>query len=243
MVTKETVKTVFTNVARNYDRMNDLMSAGIHRLWKDYFVRHLPINRDSRVLDVAGGTGDIAFRIVDQLAHKPRGTGSVTVLDINQKMIDVGEDRADKQLLNANARKQLSWMCADAENLPFEAATFNIYTIAFGIRNCTDRNKVLSEAFRVLRPGGTFACLEFSRVECNPLRQLYDAYSFQFIPVLGQLVAGDFKSYRYLVDSIRTFPDQHSFGEEILNAGFSDVAYENLTFGVCAIHTAKKITP
>ncbi|KJH52445.1 ubiquinone/menaquinone biosynthesis methyltransferase [Dictyocaulus viviparus] len=224
---------VFTNVAKKYDLMNDAMSFGIHRLWKDYYVHGLPLTVDSKVLDVAGGTGDIAFR----LQRRIRPNGKVVIVDINENMLNVGRDRAQKDPLVDTAL--LEWVCANGENLPFEDDSFDVYTISFGIRNCTHIEKVVSEAYRVLKPGGMIAVLEFSAV--NPyLRRVYDAYSYNVIPVMGEIIAGDYNSYKYLVESIRKFPDQEDFAALIRNVGFEMVCYENLTFGICSIHKGRK---
>ncbi|VDP05622.1 unnamed protein product, partial [Heligmosomoides polygyrus] len=221
---------VFANVATKYDMMNDAMSFGIHRLWKDYYVGGLPLASNSKILDVAGGTGDIAFRI-----HKTFKPDKVTVVDINQNMLDVGQERAKKDV----DPQRFEWICANAESLPFEENSFDAYTISFGIRNCTHVDKVVQEAFRVLKPGGFLAVLEFSAV--NPLlRPIYDAYSFNVIPVMGQVLAGDYDSYKYLVESIRKFPNQEDFAAMIREAGFEMVRYENLTFGICSIHKGTK---
>uniref|UniRef100_F1LC00 2-methoxy-6-polyprenyl-1,4-benzoquinol methylase, mitochondrial n=1 Tax=Ascaris suum TaxID=6253 RepID=F1LC00_ASCSU len=230
------VHQVFANVATKYDLMNDAMSLGIHRLWKDYFVNRLALTRNTTLLDVAGGTGDIAFRAVRKI-QKGISSGSVTICDINQNMLDVGQMRADKD--RSIDKSRLKWICGDAESLPFKENSFDLYTIAFGIRNCTHVDKVLQEAYRVLRPGGKFACLEFSEI-ASPLRRFYDFYSFQIIPVMGQVIAGDYNSYRYLVESIRKFPKQVEFSKMIEDAKFTEVRYENLSFGICAIHTGIK---
>lgn len=231
------VHAVFANVARKYDVMNDAMSLGIHRLWKDYFVRKLQLRPNTALIDVAGGTGDIAFRAVREIQNSA-GIGTVTVCDINEKMLAVGKERSRKD--GSIQIGRLKWVCGDAECLQFPDNSFDVYTIAFGIRNCTNVDKVLAEAFRVLKPGGKFACLEFSRIH-SPLRSLYDLYSFQVIPVLGQLIAGDYNSYRYLVESIRKFPDQEAYKRMIEIAGFSEVIYEDLSFGISAIHTGLKL--
>ncbi|VDK85480.1 unnamed protein product [Litomosoides sigmodontis] len=230
------VHAVFASVANKYDLMNDAMSMGIHRLWKDHFVRNLGLTANTSMIDVAGGTGDIAFRAMREMQYK-KGTGSVTICDINENMLKVGQQRAieDPSVLKA----RLKWVCGDAEALPFDSNSFDLYTIAFGIRNCTNIDKVLSEAYRVLRPGGKFACLEFSNI--NPLlKPFYDFYSFQIIPVMGQVIAGDFHSYRYLVESIRKFPNQDEYKRIIKEAGFKDTKYSNLSCGICAIHTGMK---
>ncbi|XP_077971478.1 2-methoxy-6-polyprenyl-1,4-benzoquinol methylase, mitochondrial-like [Styela clava] len=237
----ERVHDVFANVAKSYDDMNDAMSFGLHRIWKDAFMRYLNPGHNVSLLDVAGGTGDIAFRFLKYNS----GTGlqnssnrKVTVCDINQAMLDVGKKRAGD--LDIDTEK-LSWVCGDAEKLPFEDKLFDAYTIAFCIRNCTHIQKVLEEAYRVLKPGGRFQCLEFSRVNHTILRRLYDAYSFQVIPVMGEVIAGDWKSYQYLVESIRQFPDQETFAEAIRNMGFKSVEYSNMTFGAVAIHSGFKV--
>ncbi|EJW87319.1 ubiquinone/menaquinone biosynthesis methyltransferase ubiE [Wuchereria bancrofti] len=230
------VHAVFASVANKYDLMNDAMSLGIHRLWKDHFVANLGLTANTAMIDVAGGTGDIAFRAVRDIQSK-KGKGSVTVCDINENMLKVGQQRAiaDPSVLKA----RLKWVRGDAEALPFDENSFDVYTIAFGIRNCTNIDKVLREAYRVLRPGGKFACLEFSHI--NPLlKQFYDFYSFQIIPIMGQIIAGDFHSYRYLVESIRRFPDQDEYKRMIEEVGFKNANYRNLSCGICAIHTGVK---
>ncbi|KAI1729315.1 ubiE/COQ5 methyltransferase family domain-containing protein [Ditylenchus destructor] len=214
------VHTVFANVAKKYDLMNDAMSVGVHRLWKDYFVEQLNLHKDAEMVDVAGGTGDIAFRALNAMKKLPVGRGNVTLVDINQNMIDVGKVRAEE---NANVdMKRLNWVCANAETLPFPDNSFDFYTIAFGIRNCTHVDQVLREAFRVLKPNGKFCCLEFSRIN-GTLKPFYDLYSFQIIPVMGQILAGDYNSYKYLVESIRVFPDQEAFAKMIQEVGFQRV--------------------
>ncbi|ODN71300.1 bifunctional demethylmenaquinone methyltransferase/2-methoxy-6-polyprenyl-1,4-benzoquinol methylase UbiE [Methylobrevis pamukkalensis] len=230
------VDEVFHAVAKRYDIMNDAMSAGVHRIWKDAFVSRLAPprtgSRPFRVIDVAGGTGDIAFRIHDRSG----GHARPTVVDINGSMLAVGRERAEKRGLTG-----IDFVEANAEELPFEASSFDAYTIAFGIRNVPRIDKALSEAFRVLRPGGRFLCLEFSSVDVPGLDRLYDLYSFHVIPRLGQAIAGDADSYRYLVESIRRFPNQERFAQMIRDAGFSRVGYTNLTGGVAAIHVGVKI--
>jgi ubiquinone/menaquinone biosynthesis methyltransferase len=245
---------VFSRVAASYDLMNDLMSAGVHRVWKDHFVHGMGLpsiqaasTAGVRVLDVAGGTGDIAFRIADALAAGAVGAGAraraeITVYDINADMLRVGEERARgrAQLQSADA-PALRWVQGDAEKLPFEDDSFDLYSIAFGIRNVTTVPNALREAHRVLRPGGRFVCLEFSQVEHPLLRALYDEYSFRVIPALGGVVANDKESYQYLVESIRKFPNQPAFAEWIREAGFKGVSYTNLTAGVVAMHTGFKV--
>jgi len=225
---------VFDSVAESYDKMNDAMSFGIHRIWKDHFVKTLDPPEDIKLLDVAGGTGDIAFRVVDKLCS----SGHVTVCDINASMLEVGKNRS-KSL--GEKQDQMSWIVGDAQNLDFEDNSFDAYTIAFGIRNVVDINKALHEAYRVLKPGGRFLCLEFSHVENPVIEQLYSFYSFQCIPPMGKVLAGDWDSYQYLVESIRRFPPQQDFVNMIKNAGFSCVTHENLSFGVSAIHSGFKM--
>jgi len=236
---------VFEGVASKYDLMNDLMSAGLHRLWKDSFVAGLaPFRPGARVLDVAGGTGDIAFRIANRMrrlqSDDPQCQSQVTVCDINEAMLEVGQRRCET-LLDVHGRSLLSWLTADAQNLPLPDDEFDLYTIAFGIRNVVDVQRALDEAYRVLKPGGRFACLEFSHVTNPGLRWVYDKYSFEVIPPLGEVVAGDYASYKYLVESIRQFPRQQEFKSMIEQAGFRFTSYRNLTFGVVAIHTGFKM--
>lgn len=236
---------VFENVANKYDKMNDAMSFFVHRVWKDIFIQRLAPTQGTQLLDVAGGTGDIAFRYIKYLRNLPpnkveplSSVSTATVCDINRAMLNVGKERAKKLDF---ADSEITWLEADAESLPIESNSFTAYTIAFGIRNCTHVDKVLDEAYRVLKPGGRFMCLEFSHVNNEMLRWIYDQYSLQMIPVMGQVIAGDWKSYQYLVESIRKFPNQESFKEMIQAAGFSCVSYENLTFGVVSIHSGFKL--
>ncbi|XP_045503224.1 2-methoxy-6-polyprenyl-1,4-benzoquinol methylase, mitochondrial [Colias croceus] len=239
------VHQVFETVADKYDLMNDVMSLGIHRVWKDIFMQRLAPTPGTKLLDMAGGTGDISFRYINYLRnlgpHAADKQSSVTVSDINQAMLDVGRVRAERQGYANDPLVSVDWLCADAEQLPLPDECYTAYTIAFGIRNCTHVDKVLEEAYRVLQPGGRFLCLEFSQLPNAQLQWMYDQYSFQVIPVLGQLVAGQWKPYQYLVESIRQFPDQESFKSMIEDAGFRHVTYENLTFGVCSIHSGFKI--
>ena len=229
------VDAVFDRVASRYDLMNDLMSGGLHRLWKDAMVAWLaPPRRTNgfKVLDVAGGTGDIAFRIAG------RSSGArVVVADINPEMLAVGRKRAEQQRLD----KTIGFAEANAEALAFESNRFDAVTIAFGIRNVPRIDKALDEAFRVLRPGGRFLCLEFSQVDIAWLDRIYQAYSFNVIPALGRLVAGDGDSYRYLVESIARFPNQARFAAMIERAGFDRVEYRNLSGGIAAIHSGWKL--
>ncbi len=229
------VNDVFHTVARRYDVMNDLMSAGMHRVWKSACVDWLspPKRSGWKALDVAGGTGDIAFRILEASNRK----ADVTVLDINGSMLEVGRDRAAKK----GIAEHLSFVEANAETLPFPDKSFDAYTIAFGIRNVPRIDVALSEAFRVLKTGGRFMCLEFSEVEMPMLDKFYDAWSFNAIPAIGKAVTGDGDSYRYLVESIRKFPGQEDFAAMIRKAGFSRVAYRNYSGGIAAAHSGWKL--
>lgn len=231
---QERVNAVFRSVANRYDLMNDLMSAGLHRLWKDALVSALrpPRERSFKHLDVAGGTGDIAFRILDESGPRTH----VTVLDINGDMLDVGRERAGHLY-----EGRIDFVEANAEELPFEDGAFDGYTIAFGIRNVPRIDKALKEAHRVLKPGGRFLCLEFSKVDVPFLDRIYDAYSFNVIPRLGGLVTGDAESYRYLVESIRRFPPPAAFARMIEEAGFRRVSHRTMTAGVVALHSGWKI--
>lgn len=240
------VHEVFENVAGNYDLMNDVMSVGIHRVWKDIFLDRLAPSLNTKLLDVAGGTGDIAFRYLKYLLNLPNvgrdkvlsSESHVTVCDINGAMLKVGQSRAKKLGFPASL---IDWKEGDGEALPFADNEFTAYTIAFGIRNVTHIDKVLSEAYRVLKPGGRFMCLEFSHLNNSVAQWAYDQYSFQMIPVLGQLITGQWQPYQYLVESIRKFPNQTDFCSMIEEAGFRNVTYENLTMGVVAIHSGFKI--
>jgi len=227
------VNQVFSKVAGRYDLMNDLMSGGLHRLWKADLINTLAPPKGETpfaLIDVAGGTGDIAFRFLDA-----GGPGcSAVICDISKEMIEAGKARA-------KGRGALTFVQGNAEALPFEDSRFDAYTIAFGIRNVTHIDTALAQAFRVLKPGGRFLCLEFSSVEMPLLDTLYDAYSLNAIPALGDLVAGDAESYRYLVESIRRFPDQERFAQMIRDAGFERVRYRNLTGGIAAIHAGWRL--
>jgi len=226
------VRQVFDSVAPRYDLMNDLMSVGVHRLWKNALVDVLHPRPGERFLDVAGGTGDIAFRILRRKIEGGDDRPDVTVCDVNPAMLAVGRDRAaDRGLL-----KGLTWTTGDAENLPFPDRSFDGYTIAFGLRNVTDIDQALGEAHRVLKPGGRFYCLEFSKVKSAPLGRVYDAYSSRALPLLGRIVAKDAESYRYLHESIRRFPAQRELAERMRRAGFANVAWRDMTLGVVALH-------
>jgi demethylmenaquinone methyltransferase / 2-methoxy-6-polyprenyl-1,4-benzoquinol methylase len=227
------VNEVFARVARRYDLMNDLMSGGLHRLWKDDLIGWLAPPKGAvpfALLDVAGGTGDIASRF---LGASGKGARAV-ICDISAEMLAVGHERA-------GGEERLAFVRGNGESLPFPAKSFDAYTIAFGMRNLTQIDAALAEAYRVLKPGGRFLCLEFSAVETPILDTLYDAYSMNAIPALGALVAGDAASYRYLVESIRRFPDQKTFMGMIETAGFERVRYRNLTGGIAAIHSAWRL--
>ncbi len=223
---------VFTSVARNYDRMNDAMSGGMHRLWKDRFVRRVKPRAGEYILDMAGGTGDIAFRM-DKAAG---GEAHITVADINPDMLGVGIDRAASRGIDG-----LVWTEANAEILQFEDRSLDAYTIAFGIRNVTDIPKALREAHRVLKRGGRFFCLEFSTTLWPGFGEVYDAYSHKLVPQLGKMIAGDEDSYRYLIESIRRFPDMPTFEGMIAGAGFVQTNVEPMLGGLVAIHSGWKI--
>lgn len=229
------VNQVFNSVAAQYDIMNDLMSLGIHRLWKEEFCRQVP-NLNSKILDVAGGTGDICFRLL-QRAKLRKQTPHITLCDINSKMLKVALDKA----INNNILHNIDYVCANGEELPFASNSFDYYTIAFGARNVKSVDKLLQEALRVLKPAGKFLCLEFSKIEPYHLEKLYQFYSFSIIPKIGKLITGDQEAYRYLVESIALFPEQERFKVMIEDAGFRKVSYKNLTFGVVAIHSAYKL--
>ena len=230
------VRDVFSSVAGSYDLMNDLMSMGLHRLWKSAFVGMVARRPGLRILDVAGGTGDIAFGIRDGA----RVGTQITVCDINPDMLNVGRSRAvDRGILVRD--DGIRWVCGDAEVIPAADSSFDVYTIAFGMRNVTNIPAALAEARRVLRPGGQFLCLEFSRVVLPVIDQLYDRYSFSVLPWLGKQVARDEAAYRYLAESIRKFPDQAHYAEMIRYAGLDQVRVRNLSGGSAAIHGARRI--
>ncbi len=230
------VNRVFATVAERYDLMNDLMSGGLHRLWKDDLIAALNPprgNKAYRLLDVAGGTGDVAIRYAR--ASGPRATA--VLCDISPEMIEVGQRRVRE----AGLADRIAFAQGNAEALAFPDRTFDTYTIAFGIRNVTHIDAALAEAFRVLKTGGRFLCLEFSQVQVPILDRLYDFHSFEVIPRLGALAAGDAEPYRYLVESIRKFPSQERFAGMIRDAGFERVSYRNLTGGIAAIHSGWKL--
>ncbi len=226
------VQGVFGSVASRYDVMNDAMSMGIHRVWKDAMMDWLAPRAGQRLLDVAGGTGDIAFRFLDRA-----GSGHATVLDLTEPMLIEGRKRAEA----AKMADSLDWIAGDAMALPFADSTFDVYTISFGIRNVTRPQEALSEAFRVLKPGGRLMVLEFSQIPNELMQKVYDLYSFNIIPRMGQMIAGDRDSYQYLVESIRKFPDQETFLGMIRDAGFENAKYRNLTMGIACLHSGWKI--
>lgn len=226
------VREVFDSVADDYDRMNDVMSAGVHRLWKNSMIDTLNPRQGMHLLDVAGGTGDIAFRFLDACEG-----GTVTVSDINAEMLRVGAKRASEN----GYRDRAEFVCADAQKLPFPDCSMDAYTIAFGIRNVTRIEEALSEAYRVLKPGGQFLCLEFSHEILPLFKGAYDAYSFNVIPKMGEIVANDYDSYEYLVESIRRFPTPANFEAMIKDAGFERTNYRTMSVGVVALHTGRRI--
>ncbi|QIE40887.1 bifunctional demethylmenaquinone methyltransferase/2-methoxy-6-polyprenyl-1,4-benzoquinol methylase UbiE [Meridianimarinicoccus aquatilis] len=226
------VQGVFTSVASRYDVMNDVMSVGVHRLWKDAMMDWLAPRPGQRLLDVAGGTGDIAFRF---LKRAPRA--EAMVLDLTASMLEAGRTRAEAEAMAG----RIDWIVGDAMALPFEDNSFDVYTISFGIRNVTRIADALSEAYRVLRPGGRLMVLEFSQIPNDALQWAYDKYSYNVIPRMGEVIANDRDSYQYLVESIRKFPDQETFAAMIREAGFGQVKYRNLSFGIAALHSGWKL--
>jgi demethylmenaquinone methyltransferase / 2-methoxy-6-polyprenyl-1,4-benzoquinol methylase len=231
------VKGVFDSVAGRYDLMNDLMSGGVHRLWKGEFVDRVNPRPGERLLDVAGGTGDIAQRLLARAGARRGPPAEIVLCDINEAMLRQGRDRA----IDANILAGIDYVCGDAERLPVASGSIDAYTIAFGLRNVTDIAAALREARRVLKPGGRFFCLEFSHVAPAFLARAYDVYSFNILPALGQMVAGDREAYRYLVESIRRFPPQEELAAMMRAAGLDQVRYRDLTFGVAAIHSGWRL--
>lgn len=235
------VRSVFDNVASKYDLMNDLMSVGVHRIWKSVLLDRLGPQPGQTLIDVAGGTGDVSLGFLKRAGQRPEAEtkpkARAIICDINYEMLKAGESRDDI----APFTDQLTRVCGDAEKLPVADRSVDAYTIAFGIRNVTDMDAALAEARRALKPGGRFICLEFSHPITEGLQKAYDAYSFNVIPWLGEKVAGDRESYQYLIESIRKFPGQTAFVSRIKKAGFSRVAYENLTGGVAALHMAWRV--
>lgn len=226
------VQGVFTSVASKYDVMNDVMSVGIHRVWKDAMMDWLAPRPGQLLLDVAGGTGDISFRFL-----KRAGSGHATVLDLTESMLVEGRKRAEAAQMGAS----LDWVVGDAMKLPFADNSFDVYTISFGIRNVTRPQDALNEAYRVLRPGGRLMVLEFSHIPNRMMQKAYDLYSFNVIPRMGQMIANDHDSYQYLVESIRRFPDQETFLNMVRDAGFANAKYRNLTMGVACLHSGWKV--
>ncbi|MDN7129584.1 bifunctional demethylmenaquinone methyltransferase/2-methoxy-6-polyprenyl-1,4-benzoquinol methylase UbiE [Pseudidiomarina sp. 1APR75-15] len=226
------VANVFNSVAQKYDIMNDVMSFGIHRLWKRYTIDCSGVRSGMKVLDIAGGTGDLTA----QFSRRVGPTGKVVLADINQAMLDVGQDK----LRNKGIVGNVDYVQANAESLPFDDDTFDIITIAFGLRNVTDKQKALESMFRVLKPGGRLLVLEFSKPVPPMLSQAYDFYSFNVLPKMGQLVAGDAESYQYLAESIRMHPDQETLKAMMEQAGYEQVTFDNLTGGIVALHRGFK---
>ena len=226
------VQGVFTSVASKYDVMNDVMSLGVHRIWKEAMMDWLAPRPSQKLLDVAGGTGDISFKFL-----KRAGSGHATVLDITENMLIEGRKRAEaNQVLDS-----LNWVVGDAMALPFADNSFDVYTISFGIRNVTRPQEALNEAFRVLRPGGRLMVLEFSQIPVPLAQKAYDLYSFNVIPRMGKLIANDRDSYQYLIESIRKFPNQETFLSMVRQAGFENANYRNLSLGIAALHSGWKI--
>ena len=222
------VNKVFDSVASKYDLMNDLTSFGIHRLWKNDLINWLAPQRNQKLADIAGGTGDIAKRFLES------GGGSAHVYDINQEMLNIGQNKN-------KISKKIKWTNASAENIPTTEGSFERVTIGFGLRNITDRVKCLKEMYRILKPGGRLICLEFSHVETDTIRKLYDTWSFNFMPSIGKKITGDKNAYTYLVESIRQFPSQPELAQMFSEAGFSRVKYRNLSNGIVALHSGWKI--
>ena len=226
------VRNLFGSVASKYDIMNDVMSGGVHRLWKEAMMDWLVPQSHQKLLDVAGGTGDIAFRFLKRATH-----AEVTILDLTADMLAEGQKRAEAQKLDG----QLTWTVGDAMDLPFEDNSFDVYTISFGIRNVMDPQVALEEAYRVLKPGGRLMVLEFSHIPNEGLQWAYDRYSFNVIPNMGKLIANDRDSYQYLVESIRRFPKQDDFLAMVRKAGYENTKYRNLTMGVACLHSGWKL--
>ena len=226
------VQGVFKSVAAKYDVMNDVMSIGIHRIWKEAMMDWLAPRCGQTLIDVAGGTGDVSFKFLNRA-----GSGHATVLDLTENMLIEGRKRAEA----SEMEQSLDWLVGDAMALPFSDNSFDVYTISFGIRNVTRPEGALSEAFRVLRPGGRLMVLEFSQIPVPLVQKAYDLYSFNIIPAMGKMIANDRDSYKYLVESIRKFPDQETFLNMIRGAGFENVSYRNLSLGIAALHSGWKI--
>jgi demethylmenaquinone methyltransferase/2-methoxy-6-polyprenyl-1,4-benzoquinol methylase len=225
------VRGVFDSVADRYDLMNDLMSGGIHRLWKATMIAWMAPQPHQKLVDLAGGTGDISLRFLQS------GGGKACITDINHSMIQSGQGRRVLQRMS----KQLNWCVANAESLPFDSQSTDFVTIAFGLRNVTDRQAALNEAYRILKPGGRFLCLEFSHVQNHLLAKIYDRWSFNALPVMGQIIAGDANSYRYLAESIRTFPSKEILADMFAQAGFAQIRVRSLSAGIACIHSGWKL--
>ena len=230
------VQEIFSAVAPKYDLMNDFMSAGIHRLWKNTMVSQLNFTQHKKILDLASGTGDIALKITKQAQKIGAQDFSITLSDLNSEMLKIAKDRA----INQNLFQPLDFVVANGENLPFADSSFDAVTVAFGLRNFTNLSAGLSEIYRVLKPQGKFICLEFSKINDLWLQKLYDLYSFKIIPKIGSLVLNDANSYQYLVESIRVFPNQEQFLELINQAGFVNTSYQNLSCGIACLHYGYK---
>ena len=226
------VRDLFSDVANKYDVMNDVMSMGIHRIWKEAMMDWLAPRAGQKLLDVAGGTGDVSLKFLKRAGH-----GHATVCDLTEGMLIEGRKRAEAEAL----QDSLDWVVGDAMDLPFEDSTFDVYTISFGIRNVTRPQEALNEAYRVLKPGGRLMVLEFSQLPNPMMQKAYDLYSFNVIPRMGQMIANDRDSYQYLVESIRNFPDQDTFLGMVSSAGFENAKYRNMTMGIAALHSGWKI--
>ncbi len=227
------VNDVFSGVAKKYDLMNDIMSLGIHRVWKDLMMDWLAPRPGQKLIDVAGGTGDVSKRFIDRC----KGDAHATIADFTEQMIFYGKNKMEDYLY----RDKIGWICADAMKLPLSDEVYDSYTISFGLRNVTNIQSALKEAYRVLRPGGRIMILEFSTVKNKNLQWLYDSYSFKIIPYLGKIIANDRESYQYLVESIRKFPKQHELVDLMSSIGFKEVRYRNLSMGIVALHSGWKL--
>ena len=225
------VRSVFDSVSSRYDIMNDLMSGGVHRLWKAAMINWMAPQSNQKLIDLAGGTGDISLRFLHN------GGGEACITDINHAMVQAGRKRRDLQRM----AHRLTWCVGNAESLPINNQSADFVTIAFGLRNVTDRQAALSEAYRILKPGGRFLCLEFSHVKNRTLAQLYDSWSFNILPMMGQIIAGDADSYRYLAESIRTFPSKEMLADMFAEAGFAQIRVRSLSAGIACIHSGWKL--
>ena len=230
------VRNVFNSVNNNYDIMNDLMSFGTHRIWKNIMVEWLAPRPSWKIIDVAGGTGDIALKVLHHMKNYSNLDGIINVCDINESMINNGRNKA----INQGVLNEIKWTVGNAQNLPFSDMGFDAYTIAFGLRNVTNLQMALQEAYRVLKPGGRFMCLEFSKLTSPILDKFYDFYSFSILPNLGKVITGDKDAYKYLVESIRLFPNQSEVCNLMEQNGFKNIKYRNLSNGIVAIHSGWK---